>query len=48
MPSRDPLILAFRSGDTGWQLVDNDNDNDNDNGNGNVDSELTMKMLIQS
>ena len=26
MPSRDPLILAFRSGDTGWQLVDNDND----------------------
>ena len=31
MPSRDPLILAFRSEDTGWQLVDNDNDNDNDN-----------------
>ena len=30
MPSRDPLILAFRSEDTGWQLVDNDNDNDND------------------
>ena len=35
MPSRDPLILAFRSEDTGWQLVDNDSDNDNGNDNDN-------------